>query len=97
MRMRRNNANSHYYRIYSRYWRMLQGLASTKRVFIFMENKNDITMNDLALMVGRGFNAVDKRFDAVDRTLFDMDQRLQRIEKTILEDYGNRIEIKKIS
>ena len=55
--------------------------------------KNDFTLNDLALMVGRGFSSVDKRFDAVDKKLFNMDQRLMRIEREILEDHRNRIEI----
>lgn len=76
--------------------------------------KKNFTINDLALMVGRGFNAKDKkfdgidkrfdgvdkrfdgvgkRFDGVDRKLFEVNQRLDRIEKVILEDYGNRIEI----
>lgn len=69
--------------------------------------KKNFTINDLALMVGRGFNAkdkkfdgidkrfdgMDKRFDGVDRKLFEVNQRLDRIEKVILEDYGNRIEI----
>ena len=62
--------------------------------------KKNFTINDLALMVGRGFNAtdkrfdgVDKRFDGVDRKLFEVNQRLDRIEKIILEDHKNRIEI----
>ena len=58
-------------------------------------------------MVGRGFNAtdkkfdgmdkrfdgMDKRFDGVDRKLFEVNQRLDIIEKVILEDHRNRIEI----
>lgn len=58
-------------------------------------------------MVGRGFNAtdkrfdgidkrfdgIDKRFDGVDRKLFETNQRLDRIERMILEDHRNRIEI----
>lgn len=76
--------------------------------------KKNFTINDLALMVGRGFNATDKRFDGVDkrfdgidkrfdgvdkridgvdRKLFEVNQRLGMIEKAILEDHRNRIEI----
>ena len=69
--------------------------------------KKNFTINDLALMVGRGFNAtdkkfdgmdkrfdgMDKRFDGVDRKLFEVNQRLDIIEKVILEDHRNRIEI----
>lgn len=69
--------------------------------------KKNFTINDLALMVGRGFNAtdkrfdgvdkkldgIDKRFDGVDKKLFEINQRLSVIEKVILEDHRNRIEI----
>jgi hypothetical protein len=47
--------------------------------------KKSVTIDDLAVMVKRGFDAVDKRFDGVD-------DRLDRIEKLILADHKRRIE-----
>ena len=65
--------------------------------------KKDITIDDLAMMVQRGFSdaaksidkrfdAVDVRFDGVDRRLDKMDKRFDRIEKLILSDHKERIE-----
>ena len=61
--------------------------------------KKEITIDDLALMVGKGFQSVDKRFDGVDKR-FDgidkrldrMDKRFDRIEKLILAEHKERIE-----
>jgi archaellum component FlaC len=47
--------------------------------------KQNVTSEDLAVMVKKGFDAVDKRFDGVD-------DRLDRIEKLILADHKRRIE-----
>jgi archaellum component FlaC len=47
--------------------------------------KKNVTIEDLAVMVKKGFDAVDKRFDGVD-------DRLDRIEKLILADHKRRIE-----
>lgn len=49
-----------------------------------MENK-DITIEDLAGMVKKGFDGVDKRFDRVDNNL-------ERIEKLLIADHRRRIE-----
>jgi len=68
--------------------------------------KKEITIDDLALMVGKGFQSVDKRFDGIDKRLngmdkrfdsmdkrFDnMDKRFDRIEKLILSEHKERIE-----
>lgn len=43
--------------------------------------------------VDQQFRSVDQHFRDVNRQLFEVNQRLGRIEKDILEDYGNRIEI----
>jgi archaellum component FlaC len=70
-----------------------------------MKNKN-ITIDDLAIMVKKGFDGVDKRFDGVDKRFeaidkrfdgvdkrFDkVEKRLDRIEKLILADHKERIE-----
>jgi len=47
--------------------------------------KRKVTIEDLAVMVKKGFDGVDKRFDGVD-------DRLDRIEKLILADHKRRIE-----
>ena len=61
--------------------------------------KKDITIDDLAIMVGKGFESVDKRFDAVDERFngvdkrFDkVEKRLDKIEKLIISDHRERIE-----
>ena len=46
-----------------------------------MENKNDITIGDLARMVQKGFNGVDLRFDKVDQRFDKVDQRFDRIDQ----------------
>jgi archaellum component FlaC len=63
-----------------------------------MKNKN-LTIDDLALMVKKGFdgvdkrfNGVDKRFDKVEKRLDKVEKRLDRIEKLILADQKERIE-----
>lgn len=55
-------------------------------------NKKNITINDLATMVGKGFDGVDKRFDGVDKRFDAIDFRLDKIEKLILADHKKRIE-----
>ncbi|MFZ3054941.1 MAG: hypothetical protein WA091_03100 [Minisyncoccales bacterium] len=61
--------------------------------------KKEVTIDDLALMVRKGFQSVDKRFDEVDKKFdlvdkrFDrMDKRFDRIENLILADHKERIE-----
>jgi len=67
-----------------------------------MKSKN-ITIDDLAIIVQRGFSeaaknvdlrfdAIDKRFDGVDNRLDKVEKRLDRIEKLILSDHKERIE-----
>jgi len=51
-----------------------------------MDNEmNNMTNNDLARIIAKGFEGVDQRFDGVDK-------RLDRIEKFLLEDHRRRIE-----
>ncbi len=61
--------------------------------------KKDITIDDLAIMVGKGFesvdkrfNSIDKRFDGIDKRFDKVDKRLDKIEKLILADHKERIE-----
>jgi hypothetical protein len=60
--------------------------------------KKDITIDDLAVMVQKGFletakkEDVDKRFDGVDKRFDKVEKRLDRIEKLILSDHKERIE-----
>jgi archaellum component FlaC len=49
-----------------------------------MKNKK-ITIDDLARMVKKGFDGVDKRFDRIEN-------RLERIEKIILKQQSQKIE-----
>ncbi len=66
--------------------------------------KKNLTIDGLGLMVGRGFQSVDERFDKVEKGLgdfkhevsqrfYELNQRFDKLERIILEDYGNRIEI----
>ena len=54
--------------------------------------KKNVTINDLAVMVGKGFGGVDKRFDGIDKRFDAIDFRLDKIEKLILADHKKRIE-----
>jgi septal ring factor EnvC (AmiA/AmiB activator) len=61
--------------------------------------KENITINDLAVMVQKGFTAVDKRFDEVDykfeqvdKRFGQIDKRFDKLEKLILADHKRRIE-----
>jgi archaellum component FlaC len=56
-----------------------------------MKNKN-ITIDELAIMVGKGFQAVDKRFDGVDKRFDKVEKKLDKIDKSILTDHKERIE-----
>lgn len=57
-----------------------------------------MTIEDLAVMVKRGFDetakkeGVDKRFDEVDERFDKIDKRLDHIENLILRDHVQRIE-----
>lgn len=56
-----------------------------------MEKKNtlpagrQVTINDLAVMVQKGFDGNDKRFNAID-------EKLEKIENLIIIDHKKRIE-----
>ena len=67
--------------------------------------KKGITIDQLAVMVQRGFGGVDKQFektatvdmvqkgfDAVNRRFDEVNKRFDKIEKLILEDHRERIE-----
>jgi len=47
--------------------------------------KKNITIDDLAIIIKRGFDGVDGRFDIVD-------DKLERIERLVLADHKRRIE-----
>lgn len=55
-----------------------------------------ITLDDLAVMVGRGFNAVDEQFKGVHKEMSerfdDVELRLERIENRILMNHENRFD-----
>lgn len=60
--------------------------------------KKNITIDDLAVMVQKGFNGVDKRFDGVatkdelGSMRVEMNKRFDKIENLILADHKKRIE-----
>ncbi len=61
--------------------------------------KKETTIDDLAVMVQKGFIGVDKRFDNVDKRFKDVDkrfdevdQRLIKIERKIDSNHEQRIE-----
>jgi len=56
-----------------------------------MENK-EITIEDLARMVEKGFNGVDLRFDKIDLKFDKIEDRLERIEKLLIAEHQRRIE-----
>ena len=41
---------------------------------------HEVTIDELATMVARGFERIDKRFDKVEERLDDIDYRLSKIE-----------------
>ena len=54
--------------------------------------KKNITIDDSATMVQKGFDGADKRFDLVDKRFEQMDKRFDKIENLILENHKRRIE-----
>jgi hypothetical protein len=60
--------------------------------------KKKITIDDLAVMIARGFEAtaskeeMNNRFDRVNEKFDEMEERLDRIENLILTDHRNRLE-----
>ena len=61
-----------------------------------MENNNEVTNEELARMIGEGFHGVDEKFASMRGEMnqrFDqIDERLEHIEKFLLEDHRRRIE-----
>ncbi|MEK7665060.1 MAG: hypothetical protein AAB361_02890 [Patescibacteria group bacterium] len=60
--------------------------------------KNNITIDDLAIMVQKGFNEtakkadMDLKFEQVSREFKEVGERFDKIEKLILADHKKRIE-----
>lgn len=58
--------------------------------------KKNITTNDLAKMVKRGFDGTDKKFDNITKEMRSgfkqVDVRFDKIEKLILTEHRSRIE-----
>ena len=58
-----------------------------------MENNfNNTTNSDLARMIAKGFDGVDKRFDGVDKRFDNVENRLDKIEALLMGNYKKRIE-----
>ncbi len=45
--------------------------------------KKEITLDDLALMIAKGFDSVDKRFERVDKRFERVDEHFEKIEKRL--------------
>lgn len=58
-----------------------------------LKRKENITLNDLALMVGKGFSNVDKRFEQVDKRLDQVDKRLDQVDKRLDRVDGHLVRI----
>ncbi|MBI2626584.1 MAG: hypothetical protein HYW69_03265 [Candidatus Nealsonbacteria bacterium] len=54
--------------------------------------KQNVTIDDLAGMVQKGFEGVDLRFDKVDGRLDKIEDRLETIEKLFIANHNQRIE-----
>ena len=54
--------------------------------------KKEITINELAVMVQKGFAGNDKRFDDMDKRFDGMDKRFDKIENLVLASHQKRIE-----
>lgn len=50
------------------------------------KKKKDVTLNDLALMMGRGFNEVSERFNEVDKRFDDVYEKIEE----------NSVEVKEV-
>lgn len=63
-----------------------------------MENKNNITIEDLARMIQKGFEgtakkqSVNARFDGIDQRFDKVEDRLETIEKLLIVNHRERIE-----
>jgi archaellum component FlaC len=53
--------------------------------------EKEITLEDLALMVGKGFNKMDERFKGIDNRLDGIDNRLDGIDNR-LDGIDNRLD-----
>jgi hypothetical protein len=52
--------------------------------------KKNTTIDDLAVMVQKGFDGVDLKFEQVDKRFDDMDKHFDKIEKLILADHKKK-------
>ncbi len=63
--------------------------------------KNNVTIDDLAVMVAKGFEhidkkfeVIDKRFDAIDKRFDVIDERFNKIDQTLYEMQSDILTIK---
>jgi len=60
--------------------------------------KKSITIDDLAIMVAKGFEEtakqsdMDKKFEEVDKRFNEMDKRFDRIENILIKQHSDKIE-----
>lgn len=59
------------------------------------ETKKEITIDELAMMVAKGFNAMDEKFNAVDEKFNAMDEKLNAMDEkltTIQADMNKKVD-----
>jgi hypothetical protein len=49
-----------------------------------------ITIEGLAVMIGNGFNGVDKKFEGVNKRFDEMDKRFDRIENILIKQQNDK-------
>ncbi len=54
--------------------------------------KKNMTINDLAGMVQRNFNNIEGKVDGLQKEVSELNTKVGRIEKLILDDHRERIE-----
>ena len=58
-----------------------------------MKKEKQVTINELARMINRGFEGANQNFDLkISELRAEMNERFDKIEKTILADHKRRIE-----
>jgi len=50
-----------------------------------LTKKKSVTIDDLAVMVAKGFKGVDEKFERVDERFVGIDKRFDRLEKEVKE------------
>ena len=58
------------------------------------KKKKEVTIDDLAIMIGKGFKGVDHRFDKVENRLDKVENRMEKMEGRMFSLENGQEEIK---